>query len=119
MLLASVTALALMPARTPPMRAADGAAQPKELLRAAAAARPAIRMAAAVDSAKDEGLFAKVKGLNTMNKMKTLKKEAPKLRGKRLPPAMLEVTSGFKREYAKQELEVFVSTPPLGTLRPL
>ena len=55
---------------------------------------------------QQSGLMSRVNSLNTMNKMKTLKKEAPKLRGKRLPPAMLEVTSGFKREYAKQELEV-------------
>jgi hypothetical protein len=107
MLLASVTALALMPARTPPMRAADGAAQPMELLRAAAAARPAIRMAATVDSAKDEGLFAKVKGLNTMNKMANMKKgQKPKLRGKRLSPAMQELVGNFKKAYPAKDVEV-------------
>jgi hypothetical protein len=40
-------------------------------------------------------------------KMTTQPKGAkPKLRGKRLPPAMLELTGKFKKQYAKQDIEV-------------
>jgi len=40
-------------------------------------------------------------------KMTTIKKGAkPKLRGKRLPPSMIELTGKFKKQYAKQDLEV-------------
>lgn len=45
--------------------------------------------------------------MNTANKMKLVKKgQAPKLRGVRLPPAMVDVTQSFKREYPQKEKEV-------------
>ena len=40
-------------------------------------------------------------------KMTTVKKGAkPKLRPRKLPPAMLELTGKFKKQYAKQDIEV-------------
>ena len=47
-----------------------------------------------------------VKNLNEMNKQKMVKKEPPKVRGKRLPPDMVEVTTNFKKEYPKKDLEL-------------
>jgi len=46
------------------------------------------------------------KKLNEMNKMKAIKKEAPKVRPKRLPADMVEVTSKFKKEYGRKDLEL-------------
>ena len=85
MLASAIASLALL--RAPPSRLADGHR----------VARPVVHM----------GLQDSIKGLNTMNKMATIKKGAkPKLRGKRLPPAMLELTGRFKKEYAAKDLEV-------------
>jgi len=54
-----------------------------------------------------QGSFmGKVKQLNEMNKAKVVKKERPKVGGKRLPPSMVEVTSRFKKQYEKKDLEV-------------
>ena len=51
-------------------------------------------------------------------KMTTVKKGAkPKLRPRKLPPAMLELTGKFKKQYAKQDIEVCAAT--LRGLRPL
>jgi len=70
------------------------------------AARAAVDMTAATTSGKPS-LASRVASLNTMNKMAVVKKgQAPKLRGKRLSPNALEVTQGFKREYAKKDVEV-------------
>uniref|UniRef100_A0A6U8KC40 Uncharacterized protein n=1 Tax=Emiliania huxleyi TaxID=2903 RepID=A0A6U8KC40_EMIHU len=50
--------------------------------------------------------FAKVKEINEANKMKTVTKGAPpRVRGKRLPADIVEVTQRFKKEYTRQQLE--------------
>jgi len=50
--------------------------------------------------------FAKVKEINEANKMKMVTKGAPpRVRGKRLPADIVEVTQRFKKEYTRQQLE--------------
>ncbi|KAL1496732.1 hypothetical protein AB1Y20_014325 [Prymnesium parvum] len=47
-----------------------------------------------------------VKRLNEANKAKFVAKAPPRVRPARLPPAMLEVTRRFKKEYTPQQLEL-------------
>uniref|UniRef100_A0A7S0HR55 Uncharacterized protein n=1 Tax=Phaeocystis antarctica TaxID=33657 RepID=A0A7S0HR55_9EUKA len=92
MLACAIASLALL--RAPPLRA-DGQR----------VARSAIHMATSAEPKKASafGTFMASKSM----KMTTIKKGAkPKLRGKRLPPSMLELTGKFKKQYAKQDLEV-------------
>jgi len=57
------------------------------------------------------GFLAKVKEINEANKMPAMKKNvAPKLRGTRLPPSMVELTSKFKKTYPTKDLEVLWAT---------
>jgi len=68
-------------------------------------ARSAIHMATSAEPKKTSALGGWMSS-NSM-KMTTQPKGAkPKLRGKRLPPAMLELTGKFKKQYAKQDIEV-------------
>jgi len=54
-----------------------------------------------------KSFLGKIGELNSMNKMASVKKgEKPKLRGKRLTPAMLELTGTFKKTYPAKDLEV-------------
>ena len=92
MLACAIASLALL--RAPPL-CADGQR----------VARSAIHMATSAEPKKASafGTFMASKSM----KMTTIKKGAkPKLRGKRLPPSMLELTGKFKKQYAKQDLEV-------------
>ena len=92
MLACAIASLALL--RAPPLRA-DGQR----------VARSAIHMATSTEPKKSSafGTFMASKSM----KMTTIKKGAkPKLRGKRLPPSMLELTGKFKKQYAKQDIEV-------------
>jgi hypothetical protein len=67
-------------------------------------ARSAIQMATSVDPKKSS--FGTFMEQNSM-KMPTVKKGAkPKLRPRKLPPTMLELTGKFKKQYAKQDIEV-------------
>ena len=101
MLACAIASLALL--RAPPLRADSH-------LRA----RSAIQMATSVPKKSAFGTFMEQ---NSM-KMTTVKKGAkPKLRPRKLPPAMLEVTGKFKKQYAKQDIEVCAAT--LRGLRPL
>lgn len=50
--------------------------------------------------------MSRVKQLNEMNKAKVIKREAPKVRGVRLPASMIEVTTRFKKEYERKDLEL-------------
>ena len=91
MLACAIASLALL--RAPALRA-DGHR----------VARSAIQMATSVESKKSA--FGTFMEQNSM-KMTTVKKGAkPKLRPRKLPPAMLEVTGKFKKQYAKQDIEV-------------
>ena len=90
MLACAIASLALL--RAPPLRADSRTA-----------ARSAIQMATSVEKKSAFGTFMEQ---NSM-KMTTVKKGAkPKLRPRKLPPAMLEVTGKFKKQYAKQDIEV-------------
>jgi len=53
-----------------------------------------------------QGFMQKVKEINEANKMSVVKVEAPKARPVKLPPDMLEVTQGFKKEYPRKDLEL-------------
>ena len=95
MLACAIASLALL--RAPPLRADSHRV-----------ARSAIQMATSVESKKSA--FGKFMEQNSM-KMTTVKKGAkPKLRPRKLPPAMLEVTGKFKKQYAKQDIEVCAAT---------
>lgn len=50
--------------------------------------------------------MSRVKSLNEMNKAKVMKREAPKVRGVRLPSSMVEVTTRFRKQYGRKELEL-------------
>ena len=83
----AVASLALL--RAPPLRLADGLG----------AVRSAVHMATSVE-AKKEPLWAR-------NKMSVVSKNTkPRLRGKRLSPAMIELTGRFKKQYQAKDLEV-------------
>ena len=87
MLACAIASLALL--RAPPLRADS---------------RSAIQMATSVDPKKSS--FGTFMEQNSM-KMPTVKKGAkPKLRPRKLPPAMLGLTGKFKKQYAKQDIEV-------------
>ena len=90
MLACAIASLALL--RAPPLRADSNRV-----------ARSAIQMATSVEKKSAFGTFMEQ---NSM-KMTTVKKGAkPKLRPRKLPPSMLEVTGKFKKQYAKQDIEV-------------
>ena len=90
-----IAALTLLPGRAPPLRTADGAHRSSS----------SIRMVTAEPAQKS--FLGKIGELNSMNKMASVKKgEKPKLRGKRLTPAMLELTGTFKKTYPAKDLEV-------------
>ena len=66
-------------------------------------------MATSVEQPK-KSAFGTFMEQNSM-KMTTVKKGAkPKLRPRKLPPAMLELTGKFKKQYAKQDIEVCAAT---------
>ena len=93
MLACAIASLALL--RAPPLRA-DSRHR---------VARSAIQMATSVEQPK-KSAFGTFMEQNSM-KMTTVKKGAkPKLRPRKLPPAMLELTGKFKKQYAKQDIEV-------------
>ena len=101
MLACAIASLALL--RAPPLLRADSHR-----------VRSAIQMATSVEKKSAFGTFMEQ---NSM-KMTTVKKGAkPKLRPRKLPPAMLELTGKFKKQYAKQDIEVCAAT--LRGLRPL
>lgn len=87
MLASAVVSLALL--RAPPLRLSDGHG----------AARSALQVRMAASAEPKATALGKFQSLNTMNKMTTVKKGAkPRLRGKRLPPAMVELTGRFKKQ---------------------
>jgi len=83
---------------------------PGSPVHAAHVARPALRAPLGAVQCQAGGLMAKVKEINEANKMPAMKKnQAPSLRGTRLPPSMVELTSKFKKTYPTKDLEVLWS----------
>jgi len=70
---------------------------------ASAAVSPSVLTMSATTEKKN--FMDRVKEINESNKMKSVKKEAPKVRPKRMPKDIIELTQNFKKEYPQRDLE--------------